>query len=628
MASTRDRYNKQSLGSLTQKIAKSKVLLVGAGGIGCELLKNLVLTGFRDIVVVDLDTIDLSNLNRQFLFRHHHIKQSKASVASEVAKGFRPGVNIQAHQQDIKDPRFNARWFSEFDVVFNALDNLDARRHVNRMCLAGGVPLIESGTTGFNGQVQVIIPYANKYLHHQEYAQPADPLYSLGEKLLACLFGESEESDNIDSSTDANDAEEIKNLRKESEELAKIRASMDTPEFTEKVFQRIFHDDIDRLRRMEDMWRTRQPPEPLTFAPLNEKANEVNPAIITNGQKPWSLEENFYVFRDSLMRLSKRYTKLAAAAQGTGVPPNIYFDKDDPDTLDFVASAANLRSHIFSIPILPKFQIQEIAGNIIPAIATTNAMTASLCVLQAFKVLKGNFDKAKMLFLDRSGARAIASDSLKPPNPLCPVCSTVWISVDINAGATTLADLVETCREKLGYEGDFTIMGPSGIIYDFDYEDNLPQPLTKYAGDSGARLTVIDGTDWDEDGSDGTTGPRVNVEFLLYHKEDAAEKDRILLPDTLPSIPKKTRPPPPPPTAAEKNAEAVTAKAGTPEHKRKRETDGDSDIDIVDADDHDQRPAKKRQTADVEMVDADAGKDKSQAIVLDEEEDAAIIIDD
>ena len=56
--------------------------MVGAGGIGCELLKNLVLTGFGEIHIVDLDTIDLSNLNRQFLFRHEHIKKSKALVGT------------------------------------------------------------------------------------------------------------------------------------------------------------------------------------------------------------------------------------------------------------------------------------------------------------------------------------------------------------------------------------------------------------------------------------------------------------------------------------------------------------------------------------------------------------------
>ena len=54
--------------------------MVGAGGIGCELLKNLVLSGFLDVHIVDLDTIDLSNLNRQFLFRNEHIKKSKALV--------------------------------------------------------------------------------------------------------------------------------------------------------------------------------------------------------------------------------------------------------------------------------------------------------------------------------------------------------------------------------------------------------------------------------------------------------------------------------------------------------------------------------------------------------------------
>lgn len=154
--------------------------MVGAGGIGCELLKNLVLTGFAEVHIVDLDTIDLSNLNRQFLFRHEHIKKSKAlvrcssscawpetekmkprliitdQVAKDAATKFNPNVKIVAHHANIKDDEFTVSWFKDFSIVFNALDNLEARRHVNKMCLAADVPLIESGTTGFNGQVQVI----------------------------------------------------------------------------------------------------------------------------------------------------------------------------------------------------------------------------------------------------------------------------------------------------------------------------------------------------------------------------------------------------------------------------------------------------------------------------------------
>lgn len=136
--------------------SQSRVLMVGAGGIGCELLKNLALLGFGEIHVVDLDTIDLSNLNRQFLFKHEHIKKSKALVAKETATKFNPRVQIEAHHANIKETQFNVEWFRGFNIVFNALDNMEARRHVNKMCLAADVPLIESGTTGFNGQVQVI----------------------------------------------------------------------------------------------------------------------------------------------------------------------------------------------------------------------------------------------------------------------------------------------------------------------------------------------------------------------------------------------------------------------------------------------------------------------------------------
>ena len=98
----RDRYPRQSLGTLYSRIKQvssltylrqdmtnssihqARILMVGAGGIGCELLKNLVLTGFGEIHIVDLDTIDLSNLNRQFLFRYEHIKKSKALVGDHI----------------------------------------------------------------------------------------------------------------------------------------------------------------------------------------------------------------------------------------------------------------------------------------------------------------------------------------------------------------------------------------------------------------------------------------------------------------------------------------------------------------------------------------------------------------
>jgi ubiquitin-like 1-activating enzyme E1 B len=75
--------------------------------------------------------------------------------------------------------------------------------------------------------------------------------------------------------------------------------------------------------------------------------------------------------------------------------PIITFDKDDEDTLDFVTASANLRSIIFGIETKPRFEVKHMAGNIIPAIATTNAIVAGLCVLQSFKVLNGEYSNAR-----------------------------------------------------------------------------------------------------------------------------------------------------------------------------------------------------------------------------------------
>ena len=69
--------------------------MVGAGGIGCELLKTLVLSGFEDIEMIDLDTIDVSNLNRQFLFRKRHVGMSKAKVSLLPDPRIAPRKSVQ-----------------------------------------------------------------------------------------------------------------------------------------------------------------------------------------------------------------------------------------------------------------------------------------------------------------------------------------------------------------------------------------------------------------------------------------------------------------------------------------------------------------------------------------------------
>uniref|UniRef100_A0A8C2BJR9 THIF-type NAD/FAD binding fold domain-containing protein n=1 Tax=Cyprinus carpio TaxID=7962 RepID=A0A8C2BJR9_CYPCA len=100
--------------------------------------------GFYAILkMIDLDTIDVSNLNRQFLFQKKHAEKSKAPVAKESVLRFCPSGNITAYHDSIMKG-------------MNYLAIFVARNHVNRMCLAADIPLIESGTAGYLGQVTVI----------------------------------------------------------------------------------------------------------------------------------------------------------------------------------------------------------------------------------------------------------------------------------------------------------------------------------------------------------------------------------------------------------------------------------------------------------------------------------------
>ncbi|XP_057379438.1 NEDD8-activating enzyme E1 catalytic subunit-like [Daphnia carinata] len=148
-----------------------KILVVGAGGLGCELLKNLALMGFRQLHVIDMDTIDVSNLNRQFLFRHSDVGKPKAEVAANFINQRILHCNVTPYYAKIQD--YDTSFYSQFHVVVCGLDSIIARRWINGMLISllsyedgeldpsSIIPLVDGGTEGFKGNVRVILPGMN-----------------------------------------------------------------------------------------------------------------------------------------------------------------------------------------------------------------------------------------------------------------------------------------------------------------------------------------------------------------------------------------------------------------------------------------------------------------------------------
>ncbi|KAI5294133.1 hypothetical protein KEM52_004638 [Ascosphaera acerosa] len=154
-----------------EAVEKAKIL--GAGGLGCEILKNLALSGFKEIHVIDMDTIDLSNLNRQFLFRESDVGQPKATVAARFVERRVKGVRITPYVGKIQDK--DADFYMQFTLVVCGLDSVEARRWINSM-LVGMVdeddphsmkPLIDGGTEGFKGHARLVFPTISSCLECQ-----------------------------------------------------------------------------------------------------------------------------------------------------------------------------------------------------------------------------------------------------------------------------------------------------------------------------------------------------------------------------------------------------------------------------------------------------------------------------
>ncbi len=154
-----DRYNRLRLIPWwrQERLSAAKVLVVGAGALGNEVLKNLALLGVGTTYVIDLDAVEPSNLSRSVLFRLEDGGQSKAVVAARRAVEINPDVTIKALRGDVITD-LGLGVFRDVDVVIGCLDNREARLWVNRQCWKVSTPWVDSGIQEIQGVVKVFVP--------------------------------------------------------------------------------------------------------------------------------------------------------------------------------------------------------------------------------------------------------------------------------------------------------------------------------------------------------------------------------------------------------------------------------------------------------------------------------------
>ncbi|XAR59583.1 hypothetical protein NMG60_11015468 [Bertholletia excelsa] len=508
-------------------IKGAKVLMVGAGGIGCELLKTLALSGFRDIHIIDMDTIEVSNLNRQFLFRQSHVGQSKAKVARDAVLRFRPHISITPYHANVKDSDFNVEFFKQFNVVLNGLDNLDARRHVNRLCLAGNVPLIESGTTGFLGQVTVHIKGKTECYECQPKPAPKSypvcTITSTPSKFIHCivwakdllfakLFGDRNQANdlNVRSSDAANSSEQ-------AEDVFEHRNNEDIEQYGRRIYDHVFGYNIEVALSNEETWKNRNKPKPIYSrdvlpAELNQQNGNAENKLVTddpssvsamaslglkNPQDIWSVTENSRIFLEALKLFYEKREKEIG---------NLTFDKDDQLAVEFVTAAANIRAASFGIPLHSLFEAKGIAGNIVHAVATTNAIIAGLIVIEAIKVLQNGTNNYRMTYCLEHPSKKMLLMPVEPfePNKSCYVCSETPLLLEVNTHHSKLRDFVEKIvKAKLGMSFPL-IMHGSSLLYEVgddldesmvaNYAANLEKVLSELPSPvtNGTILTVED----------------------------------------------------------------------------------------------------------------------------------------
>uniref|UniRef100_A0AAR2K070 Ubiquitin-activating enzyme E1 C-terminal domain-containing protein n=1 Tax=Pygocentrus nattereri TaxID=42514 RepID=A0AAR2K070_PYGNA len=532
---------------------------VGCGAIGCEMLKNFALLGVGLVCVTDPDLIEKSNLNRQFLFRPHHIQKPKSLTAAQATLEINSELQIAAQLNKVcpaTEDMYNDAFYSRLNLVVTALDNVEARRYVDSRSVSNQKALLDSGTMGTKGHTEIIVPYLTES-YNSHFLDPVDceeiPFCTLKSFPAVIEHTIQWARDKFESAfshkpsmfntfwqnhLSAEDVLQRMNLGESMEGgfqvikllsrrpthwehcLALARLKFDKY-FKRKALQLLHSFPLDtRLKDGSLFWQSpKRPPSPLEFDHIetDETAKKPDQLKLTV-----SSEEE----REAISQLEEVIT-----SENLRMTPLI-FEKDDDSNghMDFVETASALRARMYSIEAADRLQTKRIAGKIIPAIATATAAVAGLVALEMIKVVGGyGFESFKNCFFNLAIPVVVLTETahVKRIQIRDDISFSIWDQWSITGHEDfTLSDFINAVREKYGIEPTMVVHGVKMLYVPVmpGHSKRLKLTMQKLIKPSAERkyvdLTVSFAPE--ADGDEDLPGPPVR--YYFSHEAESSER--------------------------------------------------------------------------------------------------------
>jgi ubiquitin-activating enzyme E1 len=499
---------------LLTKIQKTKSFVIGAGAIGCELIKLLGMLGLKNIYLTDMDSIEKSNLSRQFLFNDNDIHKSKSKTAASKIKLLNKDCDVIPFENKVcpdTENIFDDAFFSNIDIILNALDNIEARLYVDQQAIKYLKPLIDSGTLGTKGNVQVVIPHMT-----ESYGSQKDPDEKNGIPICTIKSFPYKPEHTIQWSRELFEQEfsliptyikkfqndDGNEFRKLNESDIKIMIKLLYKYNNFRLCEESFTDILIHIFYENYIYSINE---------LLEKHKDDKDITGKNLPSIFNFDDLRYLYEDfmfcgfqllnqifntsfvcdvSLIRtrttiLDINYTQIMDKYDINFIRDvisllkdikvnSLEFDKDNDDLkhVDMIVLLSNMRNKQYNINQVDKYTTRKISGNIIPALITTTAIVAGFQILEFIKLVKyykstaDNLDIYKNRFVNTS---INYCDGITPYTPKYTILNnkklSLWDRFIVNTLVTSdmIREIENFTQAKLEY-----LTQANEVIYDGD----------------------------------------------------------------------------------------------------------------------------------------------------------------